>query len=265
MKGMWILAGLFIGVFGLGAWAADETRVFTDTQGRSIILKVVKCDLERNQVTVEREDGQRMTVGINGFCKSDQEYVKQWFTMHELVSDKNLLITCKDEVVNKRKEESTVTVSYSGGYEEEEVIGYDLYEDIGYSITFENKTIEPVVGATLEYKIYYEQTDSGVNQEAVMGVLEDTLEVPSIAPKKMVKVQTKTVEIHEESRKSSDYMSYSSNSKPATGKVCGIRGRLTIKLPKDKEIVREFSEPASLSDKKYPWNPKDEKKAPSAP
>ena len=257
-----ILAGVLAGIFCLAAAADDDMRVFTDRQGRAIFLKVIKCDIARDEVTVEREDGRRLTVNISGFSDSDQAYVKEWFLSNELVSERNLKIACDDETVEKRKEEITQTTIYTDtDITEETVIGYKRYEVIAYNITLENRTADPIANARLEYKIYYEQSERGIDVVPVKSVLADTAEVPVLESKKPVKIQTKTVEIFEEDRpnsttttSSSSGSSRSTSIEPAEGEVIGIRGRLIIKLASGKEVVREFCDPSSLSDEKYPWN-----------
>lgn len=247
MKG-WIVVLLLVAASCLCASGREGFRVFTDSKGRAILLRIVKCDIKHDSVTVEREDEKRLTVKISGFSKSDQDYIKEWFKANELISEKNLRISFDKEVVGRREEEIRGTTYYvDSGIQEENKAGEIEYEDIAYMITFHNKSPFPLENARLEYRIYYEQSRSGQKDPKQM-VLSKESTLRTVLPNKKVTFQTASVEI-KEAKYYGDY----TTRKPADGDVHGIRCRLTVKLSEDKTIVREFCYPRGLSDKKYTW------------
>ncbi len=247
--------GLLLLVFAavcLCSYANDGFRVFTDEQGRAIMLKVVKCDLKHNSVTVEREDGRRLTVKLDAFSKSDQDYVSDWYKANELIDERNLKIEVDKEVVGRREEEIEGTITYmSSGIQETEKAGEMQFEDIAYTITFYNKSAFPIQNAMLEYKIYYEQSSRGLKNPE-QEIFSQESKLSDVLPGKKVNFTTESVEILNE-RFSGSY-NYVGSGNPAEGEVHGIRGRLIVTVSEDKTVEREFSYPRGLSEKKYPWN-----------
>lgn len=243
-----IVAVLFLGAFCFCAAAENNGyRVFMDTQGRAIMLKVVKCDPKHDSVTVEREDGRRLTVKISNFGKSDQDYIKEWFKANELIDEKNLKISF-DDVVSRREEDITGSVYIGGGLSDTAKIGSKKYEKVSYKITFENKSSYPIQNARLEYRIYSEQS-TRTNKEPKQDVLSKNVDLKVMYSGKKMSFTTDSIEVLNEKYTHSDY-DYRNT---AEGEVNGIRCRLIVKMSDDKEIVREFCYPSSLSEKKYPW------------
>lgn len=95
-----------------GVHAEEEGHYFTDAQGRAIEAIITACEYSKNRVTLERtEDRRRVTVPINAFSKDDQAYIKEWYMAHELITEGNLKIICKEKTLDKKKEEKTVDVN----------------------------------------------------------------------------------------------------------------------------------------------------------
>ncbi len=239
---------LIVAVSCLCSLAGEEFRVFMDEQGRSIMLKVVKCEPESDRVTVELENGRRMTVKISGFSKSDQDYITDWYKANELISDRNLKISTDEEVFSEREEEIIFNVSYDYGDTDQEKGGEQEYEEIGYIIEFENKSSFPILDARVEYKIYYEQGQRGA-KEPEQKVHFGEKKLPNIDAGRKIRFKTDAVEILNERFTSR----FTISSKPAEGDVHGIRCRLIVKLSEEQTLVREFNEPSGLSEHKYPW------------
>lgn len=246
----------------MSAWAGDEFHSFTDTQGRTIELRVITFDGKHNKVTVERQDGRRLIVSAGNFCEADQNYLQQWFMANELLSEDHLKIDCDDKVIEKRKENVRATqASSSGGVIRDVEIGECRYEKIAYAITFENKTLKPIENAHVEYKIYYEQTKRGVELDPEKMVFRGEADLSTLAPGKSNEFMTQPVEIYNDNLSPQNIVSIDADGtersamlEEAEGEVRGIRGRLIVTLPNEKKIVREFHHPSSLSEKKYPWD-----------
>ena len=260
MKGY--MAGLLFGVLCLGSQAMDEFHMFTDTQGRTIELKLIKFDSEHGRISVERQDGHRLTVSISNFCEADHDYVRQWFIANELLSEDNLKIVCDDKVVSRRKETVTgMQASPSGGQLKQIEIGEKKYEKIAYEITFENTTLQPIENARMEYRIYYEQTERGVDQDSEQKVFQGETDLALLAPRSSSDFMTETVEIFNDNLSAVNVVTLDEKGNESAGaleegegEIHGIRGRLIVPLASGGNLVREFCHPSSLSEKKYPWD-----------
>ena len=256
------MVGLLFGVLCLGAQATDEFHMFTDTQGRTIELKLINFDSEHGRISVERQDGHRLTVSISNFCKADHDYVQQWFMANELLSEGNLKIGCDDKVVSRRKETVTgMQASSTGGQLKEVEIGEKKYEKIAYEILFENKTLQPIENARMEYRIYYEQTERGVDQDAEQKVFQGETGLALLAPRSSSDFMTEAVEIFNDNLSAVNVITLDEKGNESSGaleegegEIHGIRGRLIVPLASGENLVREFHHPSSLSEKKYPWD-----------
>jgi hypothetical protein len=259
------MVGLLFGILCLGAQAADEFHMFTDTQGRTIELKLIKFDSEHGRISVERKDGRRLTVNLDNFCEADHDYVQQWFIANELLSERNLKIGCDDKVVSKRKETVTGMQASSSGSQLKEVeIGEKKYEKIAYEITFENKTSEPIENARLEYRIYYEQTERGVDQDSEQKVFRGETVLALLAPGSSSEFMTEAVEIFNDNLSALNVITLDEKGNESSGaleegegEIHGIRGRLIVPLASGENLIREFHHPSSLSEKQYPWDPSE--------
>jgi len=253
-----IAAILFCGLALAGRAAEDDYRFFTDTQGRSVQGMVTACDLARNRVTIERADNnQRVTVSIDGFCEEDQAFIREWYLANELLSDAKLRITCKEITVKEWTETETeefseaVTGEYAGAR-----IETTDFEDIGYEITFQNKNDLPLKSLTLQYKIYYEQSETTTGKpETVQKIFEESVSLEDIKSDMQQKVSTKTVQIFRTQFSTDGDVTLMTSKTGGKGEVHGMRARLTMILPSGQKTMREFSQPSSLSDKRFPWLP----------
>ena len=234
--------------------AQDQTHFFIDTQGRAIEATITACDYSKNKVTLERaQDQRRVTVPINMFSRDDQAYIKEWYMSNELVSEKNLGINCRQQVLDRRKEEKVTDVTNSRG----NYLGTDSqikkYEKIGYEISLKNRGDLPLDKLRIEYRIYYEQSMQGLNPEPEQKVFRGSVDVPSLGKGEKVSVKTDSVEIYDEELSRDARISSSYTPVGGKGEVHGLRARIYLTLPGGKESMREFSEPSSLSEQRFTW------------
>jgi len=241
---------------------ADEPyRDFHDTQDRTVTAKIIKCDMKKGQVMVEMKDGKRrVTVPLAGFSDKDQTYIKQWYALNESLSESRIKIETKELTLEKRTEEdnSDAADSRSGSYigNVQESI---KYEEIAYEIVLQNRGSAPLKDLRIEYKIYYEQSKTTTGSPKFVQQIEyATIKIPELVNNKKVSFQTKPVEIYEEETILDPGMYYDMPPTGAEGEVHGMRARLYITLPSGQEAMREFCEPSSLSEDRYPWEEKKE-------
>jgi len=247
-------------LFGLvlsGLAEEEDYRFFTDTQGRSIRGMITACDLARNRVTIERADNQqRATVPIDGFCEEDQTFIREWFMANELLTEAKLRISCKEITVKEWSETQSEefrdadTGEYEGTRQE-----ITDFETIGYEITLINKNDLPLQNLKIEYKIYYEQSETTQgNPVTEQKRLDGSLDVKDIKPDAQQKVATKTVEISRTQFSNDGDVTRVQPKTGGKGEVHGMRARITMTLPSGQKSMREFSQPSSLSDKRFPWS-----------
>ena len=260
MKGH--IVGSLFSALCLSAQATDEFHMFTDTQGRTIELKLLEFDSQHGKISVERQDGHRLTVSISNFCKADHDFIQQWFIANKLLSEENLKIICDDKVTEKRKETVTaMQASSSGGVLRDVEIGERRHEKIAYEIAFENKTLQPIENARLEYRIYYEQTERGIDQDSNQKVFSGESELPLLVPRSSSEFMTASVEIFNDNLSALNVITLDAKGNQSSGaleegegNIHGIRGRLLVPLADGENLVRAFHHPSSLSEKKYPWD-----------
>ncbi|MCB1227027.1 MAG: hypothetical protein KDK99_14515, partial [Verrucomicrobiales bacterium] len=76
------LASLALGLAFTPASPAQELRVWTDTQGRTLKATMVRVDLTTSAVIVQREDGTEVPIPIAMLSPADKDYARaQWQTM----------------------------------------------------------------------------------------------------------------------------------------------------------------------------------------
>lgn len=128
-------------------------------------------------------------------------------------------------------------------------------ESIAYEIVFQNKSELPLQNLQLHYRIYYEQSETGTgNPEPVQYVLKAASPVTNIESDEITTLTTKAVEIFETDINMDGRTTTTSN--PVTGgegEIQGIRARLYMTLPSGLHAMREFSQPSSLSEKRFSW------------
>lgn len=105
----------------------------------------------------------------------------------------------------------------------------------------------------LEYKIYYEQSETGPSPEVEQEIMKGSTRVADLENGKKTTVKTRAVELYKEEQSESGNIINSDILIGGKGEVHGMRARLYVTLPDGKEVYREFSEPSSLSNDRFPW------------
>ena len=256
---------LLIAILSTNVYAKNsDYHSFTDVKGRTIEAKITDCDPSKNQVTLELKGTTRSaTIPINSLSQADQTYIKEWYISNESLSPKKLRISSDEVSIKKWEKTKTDNVTSSTGRLYAEAIEYvTKYEQIAYSMVLQNNGTTPLEGLRIEYKLYYEQSQTTQQKKDPEElVYEGTFDVPLLAPKKRSELQTEPVEIQNTDVSINESLDFDYPIMGGKGKVYGMRARIYLKLPSGKEAMREFSYPESLSSDRYPWEKEEDEDA----
>ena len=255
------MVGLLITVLATNLYAKEAYRTFTDAKGRSITAKITDCNPSKNKVTLELKGNTRnATIPISSLAEADQAYIKEWFIINEALSPSKLRISCDEVCIKEWEKTETEDLDTSNGQTYEDVFEYvTQYEQIAYSIALQNNGATPLENLRIEYKIYYEQSESTQKKiDPKDYVSEGTIAVEPIKSKKKAALQTEAVQIKNTDININGNFSFDYPPVGAKGKTIGMRAHIYMKLPSGKEAMREFSIPESLSAERYPWEEEEE-------
>jgi hypothetical protein len=66
----------------LSSAVADESRTWTDTQGRTIEAKILGTDPVKDTIEIQRADGTKFTLPLSRLSQTDRVFVKTWASEH---------------------------------------------------------------------------------------------------------------------------------------------------------------------------------------
>lgn len=256
------LAGLIVIACASGAYANEEYRTFSDTKEQTVSAKIVDCNLPKGKVTLELKEGKRRaTIPINSLSTEDQTYVKEWYAANEALVSKNLRITTKKTTLKKWKKNDSDDVVTTGNDSYSSAIQETTeFEQVAFDITLQNTSKVLLPATRIEYKIYYEQSETFTDDtEAEQLIFKGSLDVAALKQKEKAELQTEYVQIREVEISLDPGLIFDNPPTGAKGEVHGMRARVYLMMPNGEEAMREFCEPSSLSEKQYPWEkPKED-------
>ncbi len=238
-----------------GVRAATQYRDFTSADGKTIRGCIKAYDPAKKMVTIERDNRKSSKVSITVFSETDQAYILEWDASKGFSSESLLKISCNDKVVEKRKEKELEDIHYTGGSvtkDFEKTV--TIFERIAYEIQFQSKNTSELKDIRMEYQIYYEQSEMVWEKkpEVKQKHFGGKMVIPTLPGQSKTAVTTESVEIHEDNVNPVPQAG-GDQRRGGKGDVHGIRVRLYLKMASGAEIMREFSSPEKLSEKKFPW------------
>lgn len=241
---------LFTVFFGMTV-CADEYRTFTAADGKTVNAQIVA--VRNGQVELKRENGRLVKVSPTVFIEEDQQYIKEWSDLQGFMSDFMLRVNCTEETLETWKTEDWKDVEYENGDVDRELMKETRHRRVAYKITLENKGDEPLENLRMEYVIYYEQSEESwekpvTKQEALSGKTD----IEPIPVRKKSEITSESVAVFQDYIDQKNWTSGRVRT-GGEGKVHGIRVRLFMKLDEEKEAMREFAFPDSLSKEEFPW------------
>ena len=191
---------------------------------------------------------------ISIFSEADQNYILEWEVMKNFTSDRELKISCSKKRVSQEKKKVWKETTSSTGATKKTLMKEVSHESIVYEVEFYSRNESALKDLRMEYLIYYEQSQQAFGRpEAEQKILNGEIPIPLIECRKKTSVATNPVEIL------SDNINAQKKNKDGdmliggAGEVHGFRARLYMKDSSGKEIMRSFSYPTKLSEKKFPW------------
>ena len=158
-------------------------------------------------------------------------------------------------MVEKRKEKELEDVQHHGGSIRKDFEKtLTTFGRIAFEVNFQNQNKFELKDIRMEYQIYYEQSEMVWEKkpEVKQKHFSGEMAVPTLPGKSKTMVTTESVEIHEDCV-NRVLMIGGDKRRGGKGEVHGIRVRLYMKMSSGKDLLREFSFPEKLSEKKFPW------------
>ena len=239
------------------AWSDDGFHVFTDTQGRTITARVLRYDARSETVSVQLDNGRNGNMPLSQLSDADQQYVHSWVIMDGVGSTSKFKISCDRRTVKSWTREKIGPILYTNGTREEnQVLGKQFFDEVGYEITLQNRNDFPLEELIVKYCIYYKQElESGTRDpfsaregEENQGVLFGSESIGSIEKFGKMEFATKSVVIVKDMMDSRFY-----NSGALRGEVDGIVLKICLLGPDGDEVLRVFSLPEGAAEK-FAWN-----------
>jgi len=253
----YLMWGIALGMICSAAWADDVYRAFTTAEGKTFQGRVLSFDARKGTVQIEAENGKKARVPLSDLSEKDQEYVWEWDTAQNFTDERLFKITCTERLVDESDEEVRRDIEFEiRGTEKNRLLNTIHREKIAYEFEFKNTSPKTLSGIRLEYRIYYEQSKStldGRKPEPEQKVYKGQKELASIASGDSIKLMSETVEVYDDKINPMDILVGGDPRQGGKGEVQGIRARLFMKLSNGEEIVREVSQPLSLSADRFPW------------
>lgn len=245
-------------VLVLGAWADNAYRDFTNAQGQTIRGRVLSFDARKGVVQIESESGKRARIPIAGLSEPDQVYVREWDAAQDFMNELVFKIRSDDRQLDESKEEvrKDITWSNTGGTIKDRLMNTIYREKIAFEFEFKNSSTKTLSGIRMDYRIYYEQSktsDSGRKPEPEQKVYKGKKELADIASGDVLTLMTDPVEVYRDDINLFDQQLNEDTRQGGVGEVHGIRARLYLKLSSGEEVMREFSQPSSMKEERFPW------------
>jgi hypothetical protein len=219
--------------WALAASSTAEVHTLTDKQGRSIKADVIS--VENDTAKIRRDDGRSFELALSTLTDADQTKLRDWAKKQ---ADKPLPAGAIGVVASRtkfdsKKTETTVPfiITYTDGTVKRETrIQVTVNEEWGYSLTVENRTLQPINGLRLEYKLF-----SAVDSRGPASSVS-TLQIPPLKPRDKVILKTNTVTLTKTHLKGDSV-------KPVGNQLQGV----WVRIYKGDDLVHESSTPENIS------------------
>lgn len=245
---------LSVFLFGTAhAWA--EQHEFTLKDGRTLKAEIVGYNAKLGKVELKRADGKRVPVKPTVFVEADQKYIKEWFMLDGVRSERLFKITCKKDLVEKWKKEEEAEVRYDGGSMGKELVSVSRFKRYVFELNLENRNDFALENLKMEYRVFYEQEVSTGSSKVVAKdkVLSGSLEVKRIDPREKMKLTTEPVVLRDTEYSSS--ITYGESGITRDRESSEIKGfclRIISTGSDGQTVLREVCEPSSFAGK-YKW------------
>jgi len=158
-----VLVCIFFGTFCSESFEG-EFREFVARDGRVVIGRIIECDKKTRKIRLERENGGKIWAEISIFSEEELEYIKEWQSAFDFLSNNTLTIKI----------------------EKKEVSG----ESIQYEAYLCNRGEREYANLEVEYCIYIEAVRKAGSNHDDIRCVRGSLIVENLKPKKSVNKMT---------------------------------------------------------------------------
>jgi len=243
----WMIAGLVWGMCW-SCFSAEDYRIFTDNEDRTVEAKIVKFDARSGKVTLESRKRRKVTVMATIFSEEDQDYIKEWISVRDFLSNSKLRISIVKKQGKRGNTKNLIQRTKPPCH-------YEIQLMPSLKTSFGRMRIE--------YCMYIDHDNK--KGKDVLSVETGSFNHFFVVAGKRHSEKTKEVQLFRYYTKQTDFggadgyggtvTSYSYN-KTAEDDLKGIWVRVYLTTPSGRVLMREVCEPASIA-KKYEWeNPK---------
>lgn len=257
-------------LFSVTALAQDTFRTFTVSDGRTLKAKILSYDERKEQVQIQREDKQKLTVSPTSFTEKDQTYIKKWYAAQVFMSPNLLKLELKRNESETTKKEHEVDMSQlnSGrrGGSGITQVAVDKRTPVKYDLTLKNASTAQLNNMMIEYRIYYDQQKPVLDEKANKNRPDDTDLPERYMAVDELKVKDGSARLKPAEPDSTRTVSTDSiillnraANRPYGDKITlksnlhGVWVRLTMKGPDGEMLSRDIASSASIM-KKFPWD-----------
>jgi hypothetical protein len=229
-----------------------QLHTFTLPDGRTVDAEILSLHEQRGTVELRRADGKVVNVKPSIFVQTDQQKIQAWAANRSFLSDRSLQVDIEKTLVENWKEKEYQDLEYTDGSVVKELMKETRFEEVAFDLTLKNRSKMALDSLSIEYIIYYEQSETAWDKPQVEQKTErGAYQIASLQPNQSDQSQSKSVIIYDDNIAEKRWTS-GGNRVGGKGDIHGIRMRIFKQI--DGEIIfREFIYPDSLSATTYPW------------
>jgi hypothetical protein len=232
-----------------GLFAAEAAlREFHDQQGRTVKIELLSWNKASGKLSVEMENGRRISVKPSIFSEKDQQYIADWLQDQVFMNDRYLRLDVEKRSAGQRKE--TKEIQSNQNSEDEVKINIDK---VVYELTLENKGHTDLVNCTVEYMLFYEKEEFGSNADPALKYEAGKKMLEELKCGDSANVVTKPAEMTTYKLPPGWVWTNGASTK-SRDQVLGLWVKITRKSADGRTLVREYCEPGSLKEK-HRWEP----------
>ena len=239
------------------ARADDVYRGFSSAEGKNFRGRVLSFDARKGTVKIEAENGKWANVPLSDLSEKDQEYVWEWDKAQIFLDERLFKISCDERVVDESKDEVRQDFQWNTRPLEKDRLMNTIYrEKTAYEFELNNNSPKTLSGIRIEYRIYYEQSKTSTASRKPtpeQKVYKGSKELANIPSGDSITLRSEPVEVYNDEINPVDQMIGGDPRQGGEGEVHGIRARFFMKLSTGEEVMREVSQPSSLSEDRFPW------------
>jgi hypothetical protein len=265
------------------AVAQTTYRTFTSTDGRALKAVIIDFNEPKDEVTIQREDGKKISVKPAAFSEQDQAYIQNWYAAKVFMSENKFQLKLNDKKGETTKKNHEVDYSEQnsgrGSGRGMQIVAVDQTTVYDLNLTLKNTSTAELKNMMLEYRMYYEQQKAEIDEEANESRPNDDESIPdrhmAVDEQKVKEGSARLKPAEPGSERTITPGNIKLLKRTATGrgygdkinldsKLIGAWARLTMKGPDGETLTRDVATSSTIM-KKFPWDTPEEQLVVDAP